>query len=170
MKLYEAMFLFDNNTAHDWATMTGEVDRLFSRIEARPEVVVKFDDRKLAYPIRGRKRGTYVLSYFHSDPTRIGDLERDARLSEYLLRVLVLRCENMTDEKLATLKAHPPEQPLTPYSGDSRRDDRGDFGGGRGGRWERGGDRRREYGDHGGEDRGPGPAVAEADGGDEGGQ
>ncbi len=123
MKRYEAMFLFDNATMHQWSEMEGEVKRLFERIEAKPLVCVKFDERKLAYEIRGRKRGTYVLTYFEADPQRIADLERDARLSEAILRVLVLRAEKLSEEKLAQLQAHPAEQPIQPSSSEGRRGD-----------------------------------------------
>lgn len=125
MKRYEGMFLFDNTTLHQWAEMEAEIKRLIGRIEAELLVCVKFDERRLAYEINGRKRGTYILTYFDADPLRIGELERDARLSESILRLLVLRPENLTEEKLAELKAHPAEQSLQPHSSDSRRDSGG---------------------------------------------
>jgi len=120
LRRYEAMFLFDSAVARDWATVAQEVRRLCDRIAAQLLVCVKFDERKLAYEIRKRKRGTYVLTYFDADPTRIGELERDARLSELILRLLVLRADHMTEEKLAKLRAHNPEVSLCP-SGDGRR-------------------------------------------------
>jgi small subunit ribosomal protein S6 len=121
LKLYEAMFLFDNMAAHEWSDVEQEVKRVFDRIGATQHVCVKFDERRLAFEIEGRKRGTYVLTYFDAEPDRIGDLERDARLSEVILRLMVVRPEGMTEEKLAALKAHPAETPLTPAT-DPRRD------------------------------------------------
>jgi small subunit ribosomal protein S6 len=121
LKRYEGMFLFDNTNVHQWSEMEAEVRRLCDRIGAELLVCVKFDERKLAYEIKGRKRGTYVLTYFDADPVRIADLERDASLSEVLLRTLVLRAEHVSPERLAELKALPPDQPLQPISGDGRR-------------------------------------------------
>lgn len=125
MKRYEGMFLFDSAAGREWPVIDEEVRRLFDRIGAQAQVVCKFDERRLAYEIDKRKRGTYVLTIFDADPTRIGDLERDARLSESILRLLVTRPEGLTDEKLAELKAHPVDQPLTPHVEQRRDDDAG---------------------------------------------
>jgi len=120
LKRYEAMFLFDNAAFKDWSDVESEVRRLCDRIGAQLQVCVKFDERKLAYEIRGRKRGTYVLTYFDAPPQRIADLERDARLSEMILRHLVLRAHKMTDEALAELRKHPADKPLIPHGADGR--------------------------------------------------
>ncbi len=134
MKRYEGMFLFDNAVSHDWPSIEAEIKRLMDRIGATLLVCLKFDERKLAYEIKGRKRGTYVLTYFDAPGEKIGELERDAQLSESVLRVLVLRAEGLSEERLAQLKAHQPDTPLQPISGDGRRHD--EYGGreGRGGR------------------------------------
>jgi small subunit ribosomal protein S6 len=125
LKRYEGMFLFDNTVVHEWSDMEAEVRRLFERVGTEPLVCVKFDERRLAYEIKGRKRGTYVLTYFDANPERITDLERDARLSEVVLRVLVLRADHISEERLAELKAHTPDQPLQPMSSEGRRGDGG---------------------------------------------
>lgn len=127
MKRYEGMFLFDNTALHEWSEMEAEVNRLFDRIQAEPLVCVKFDERKLAYEIKRRKRGTYVLTYFDVDPARIADLERDARLSEVILRMMVLRTDKLSEERLAELKAHTPDQSLQPISSDGRRGEGGPY-------------------------------------------
>ena len=72
MKRYEGMFLFDSAGARDWAAIDQEVRRLLGRISAEPLVCVKFDERKLAYEIKRRKRGTYVLTYFKHNGLRAG--------------------------------------------------------------------------------------------------
>ncbi len=129
MKRYEAMFLFDTAVARDWASIEQEVRRLLSRIGGELLVCVKFDERKLAYEIKRRKRGTYVLTYLDAPPDRIGELERDAQLSETIMRLLVVRADHLSEEKLAQLKAHPPETPLMPLSSDGHRhDDRRGYG------------------------------------------
>lgn len=123
MKRYEGMFLFDTAVARDWPTIEAEVRRLCERIGAELVVCVKFDERKLAFEIKRRKRGTYVLTYFDAPPERIADLERDVQLSEVVLRALILRADNLTEERLAQLRAHPADTPLTPLAGDGRRHD-----------------------------------------------
>ncbi len=125
MKRYEGMFLFDNTNVRQWSEIEAEVRRLCNRIQADLHVCVKFDERKLAYEIKGRKRGTYVLSYFDAEPNRIVDLERDVQLSELILRILVLRADHISEARLAELQAVPPEQPLEPLSGEGRRGEGG---------------------------------------------
>ena len=143
MKRYEGMFLFDNAVAREWVGVEQEVNRLCERIGAELLVCVKFDERKLAYEVQKRKRGTYVLTYFNAPPNRIGDLERDVQLSESVLRVLVLQADGLTEEKLAELKAHQADTPLQPATSERRHDDhdRG-WRGQRGGRPDREGPRR----------------------------
>ncbi len=121
MKRYEGLFLFDNSAAHEWPAVEQEVRRLCDRIGSELQVCLKFDERRLAFEIKGRKRGTYVLTYFDAAPERIVDLERDARLSEMILRALVLRTDKVSAERIAELKAWPADTPLTPVSGDGRR-------------------------------------------------
>jgi small subunit ribosomal protein S6 len=123
LKRYEAMFLFDTAATRDWAAIEEEVRRLCSRLGAELLVCVKFDERKLAYEITRRKRGTYVLAYLDAPSDRIGDLERDIQLSEVILRGLVLRTDRLTEERLAELRAHPAETPIAPPASDGRRHD-----------------------------------------------
>jgi small subunit ribosomal protein S6 len=146
------MFLFDPSVAREWSAIEEEVHRLCNRINAELLVCVKFDERKLAYEIERRKRGTYVLTYFEAEPDRITDLERDAGLSESILRLLVLRADDVPEARINELKVHPPETPLSPQS-EGRRgdDDRGDRDRDRGDR-DRGG-RDRARGSFQGDDR-----------------
>ncbi len=128
MKRYEGMFLFDNAVARDWAAIEQEVHRLCDRIKAELLVCVKFDERKLAYEIQRRKRGTYVLTYFEAPEERITQLERDARLSESVLRLLVLRADHVPEERINELKTRPAETPLQPAGNGRRHDDGPRFG------------------------------------------
>lgn len=99
-KQYEAMFLFDPGFAGDLANAEQEIRRIMDRAEAEIVLCRRWDERKLAYEIAGRKRGVYVLTYFLADPSRIRGLERDVQLSESVLRVLVLRADGLTREHM----------------------------------------------------------------------
>ena len=76
MKRYEGLFLFDSATARDWAAIEGEIRRLMERIGGELLVCAKFDERKLAFEIKRRKRGLYVLTYFDAPATKIGEFGR----------------------------------------------------------------------------------------------
>ncbi|NOT02169.1 MAG: 30S ribosomal protein S6 [Phycisphaerales bacterium] len=100
MNQYEGMFLFDSTFAGDFAKVEEEINRIMTR--ARGEIVLlrKWDERKLAYDIKKRKRGCYVLVYFKAPAESITGLERDARLSEQVLRLLVVRVEGLSQAKM----------------------------------------------------------------------
>lgn len=146
MRRYEALFLFDNNVAYEWPSVEKEVGRLCQRIGAEVLACVKFDERKLSYEIRGRKRGTYVLTYLEAPPAKITELEHDAGLSESVLRLLVLRNDDITQQRIDELKAWPADKPLVPLQ-EQRRDDRDRDGRDRDGRRDdyRDGGRRDDY-------------------------
>ena len=108
---YEGMFLLDAGNP-DFQAASEPVRTILDRNEATTLAIKLWDERRLAYEIKGRRRGLYVLSYFESDPARITEIERDCRLDERVLRVLLLRREGLTQEQV---------QAETPASGGARR-------------------------------------------------
>ncbi len=132
MNTYEVMFLFDPSAGANWETVEGEIDRLMSRAQAEVIVTNRLEERKLAFEIKGRNRGLYVLTYFRADGTRISGLERDIRLSELVLRALILRADGLSEEQMreATLsgvvsrKAPPkPDDAREPTAPDAKTDE-----------------------------------------------
>ena len=100
MNQYDGMFLFDPTFATEFANVEQEVKRLMERIDGEIVLMRKWDERKLAYDIAKRKRGCYVLVYFKAPVSNITALERDARLSEHVLRLLVLKAEGLSAERM----------------------------------------------------------------------
>lgn len=100
MNQYEAMFVFDPTFGAAFEQCETEVGRLMERAHAEILMCKKWDERRLAYRINGRKRGVYVLVYFKSPTESIAPLERDAQLSEHILRLLVLRADGYTAEHM----------------------------------------------------------------------
>lgn len=111
MKQYEAMFLFDPTFGSSFEQCEAEIRRLMERAEAEILICRKWDERRLAYRIKGRKRGVYVLVYFKASPEKITPLERDAQLSEDILRLLVLKAENLSLDDMAAVFRVSGEQP-----------------------------------------------------------
>jgi len=102
MKLYEGLFLVDSaDAAADWAGTVGAVEKVLSRAEAEVVSLKKWDERKLAYDIKGRGRGTYLLAYFKCGTDKITSIERDVQLSEQILRVMILVTERMSEKDIA---------------------------------------------------------------------
>lgn len=107
MNTYEVLFLFDPTFGASWEAVETELNRLMSRAKAEVLLTKRLEDRRLTFEIKGRKRGLYVLTYFKSEGDRISGLERDIRISESILRALILRADELTEEQMrnATLGA-----------------------------------------------------------------
>lgn len=96
-KLYEAMFLVDSAlAADDWDGINDTVKKMLEKAEAEIVSIRKWDERKLAYEIRRKPRGTYILAYFRADGSKISQLERDVVLSEKIMRALILNADQQT--------------------------------------------------------------------------
>lgn len=96
MNQYEAMFVFDPTFGGSFEDCEGAIRRLMERAEAEIMFCRKWDERRLAYKIKGRKRGVYVLVYFKALPGKIPSIERDAQITEEILRLLILRADGIT--------------------------------------------------------------------------
>ncbi len=100
-RTYEGLFLVDSGeAAADWKQVTGAIETILSRSESEVISLRKWDDRRLAYEINKKNRGTFILVYFDCDPDRISSMERDVQLSEKVIRVLILRTDRMTAEMM----------------------------------------------------------------------
>lgn len=99
-KLYEAMFLVNAEQATDWEGINKTIKKILKRSKAEIVSIKKWDERKLAYEIKGQDRGTYILCYFKADAEKIQDIERDVHLSEQLMRVLILNAEARDKEDI----------------------------------------------------------------------
>ncbi|MFP4106332.1 MAG: 30S ribosomal protein S6 [Phycisphaerae bacterium] len=98
-RTYEGMFLLDaGNPNADEAV--APVRNVLARSDAEVVSLKPWDERKLAYEIKGRRRGLYVLTYFKADPEKVKDIERDVQLDEKVLRVLILKVDDLTDEMI----------------------------------------------------------------------
>jgi len=94
------MFLLDPAVLTDWESVQKEVFRILERAGAEVVACSRWDERRLAYEIKGRKRGVYALTYFKADPEKITGIERDVTLSESALRCLILRVDHMTEDEM----------------------------------------------------------------------
>ena len=100
-KLYEGMFLVDSAQAADWDGTTTTIKNILKKADAEIVDMKKWDDRRLAYEIDRKIRGTYILCYFKVDAEKIQDIEKAVQLSERIMRVLILSTDQMTAEDMA---------------------------------------------------------------------
>jgi small subunit ribosomal protein S6 len=106
---YEAMFLLGPQAATEPEAAINLCRGIIERHGGKIMVIKKWDERKLAYPIGGQKRGTYVLSYFKGPGSAVVPIERDVSLSEEVLRVLVSRADHLNKDEMEAAQPQPPQ-------------------------------------------------------------
>lgn len=100
-RLYEALFLVDSAQAtSDWDGTVKAIETMLERANADVLSIRKWDERKLAYDINKKNRGTYFLAFFKAPTAKIVGLERDVQLSEIVMRFLILRGDHLTVEDM----------------------------------------------------------------------
>ncbi len=102
--IYEGMFILDSGRyGRDPEGVSGQISKVVQ--EAGGEVLVSrlWEERRLAYPIRGQRKGTYWLAYFRLDPENVAGVRQRFRLSDSVLRMLMLK---VNPKIVDTLVAH----------------------------------------------------------------
>ncbi len=99
MNTYECMVLLDNREVKQgWEPLKQAVTGLFEKCDAEILSARHWSERRLAYPIKGQIRGTYLLVYYKGDPERNTPLRRELELSETVLRYMISTCEEIPAE------------------------------------------------------------------------
>ena len=89
---YEGMFILDSaKTAVSWDDAVAQVHTILSKHQADIVATRHWDERRLAYPVEGHKKGTYLLTFFRADGSVLKEIEADCRLSDLILRDLILK-------------------------------------------------------------------------------
>jgi small subunit ribosomal protein S6 len=91
--VYEGLFIFDPGIyAKEADEVSSQVASIVEQLGGEVLLGRLWDERKLAYPIDGHRRGTYWLAYFRIDPSSIKDLTRQFQLrkSGGIIRFLIL--------------------------------------------------------------------------------
>ena len=102
MRLYESMFVVDNARVKDNADgVINELKAMIARAGGEVVNIAKWDERRLAYAIKRKRRGLYVLSHWNGPPEAPAGIERACQLSEVVLRVL-----NLVDEDGPEIKKY----------------------------------------------------------------
>jgi len=104
--VYECMFLLDTSkVAGDVANADKQLRTIFERNNAEVLISRPWDERRLTYPIRNQKKGLYYLTYFSAEGKCLTGIESDCRLSEIILRQMILKIDpKMVEQMLAIAK------------------------------------------------------------------
>jgi small subunit ribosomal protein S6 len=87
---YECLFLLDSTkTSSNLDAAKSQLHAMLEKYGAEILASRPWDDRRLAYPIKGHKKGQYYLIAYKADSLKITEMEHDFRLCEIILRHLV---------------------------------------------------------------------------------
>jgi len=140
---YEAMFLLGTAATAEPEKGVETCRGIIERHGGQIMVIKKWDERKLAYEISGQKRGTYVISFFTAPGAAVAAIERDVKLSEEVLRVLVLKADHLNIDEMKAVEPQPIQVREERPSWDRPPMGMGDDRGPRPSNFERGADRNR---------------------------
>jgi small subunit ribosomal protein S6 len=96
LREYELMYLLSPELPED--EMTAATERVSSLITNRGGEITKADTwgrRRLAYPIRRHMDGYYTVLRFNFEPGQTVDLDRNLRLTEQVLRHIIVHAEDV---------------------------------------------------------------------------
>ncbi|MCS7304635.1 MAG: 30S ribosomal protein S6 [Thermoguttaceae bacterium] len=92
--VYEGLFIFDPiRYAREPDVLSRQITQMIE--SAGGEVLVSrlWEERRLAYPIKGHRKGTYWLTYFRVDSSRLQEVHRASRLNEAILRFMFVKVD-----------------------------------------------------------------------------
>lgn len=105
---YEAVYIFDS--ALEEPAITEKLNRFHALIQQPGEDTIKVNHwgkRTLAYPIKKRETGYYVVANFEAQASKLPEFERAIKLDDGVLRFLVVVNEHdytpsrdLTDRKM----------------------------------------------------------------------
>ena len=124
-QIYEGMYLLDNAAVREgWDTAKSIVTATLEKYGATILSARRWDERRLSYPIKGKNRATYLLTYYNIPGDSIPAMRRDFELNESVLRSLELAVEEIPESEAEHVTAEGAEDFKVPTPPD---DDHIDF-------------------------------------------
>lgn len=94
VNVYEGMYILDSNRySRDQTGVSGQIPEMVQKLGGEMLASRLWEERRLAYPIDGHRKGTYWLTYFKLDSTKLTDLNRQCQLSDSIVRTLFLKVD-----------------------------------------------------------------------------
>ena len=102
--VYECMFLLDTSkVAGDVPAAAKQLHTILEKHQAEILASRPWDERRLAFPVEGQKKGLYYLTYFRTESKNLKPIEQDIALNETVLRNLVLKIDPKMVDTMLTL-------------------------------------------------------------------
>lgn len=113
MRIYETMLVLDPEMSKE--QVDGFTEKLKQSLGDRGAEVLRVEEwgvKTLAYAIKKKDKGYYLIFYLKGDEALVADMERNLRLMEEVLRYLTVKREE--EEIAAAPQETEPEQPEEP--------------------------------------------------------
>lgn len=92
--VYETLFILDSNKyARDPGGTAATIPAIIEKLGGEILANRLWNEQKLAYSIKGHRKGTYWLTYFRLDSQKLVEFDRQCHLNEAILRNLTLVVE-----------------------------------------------------------------------------
>jgi small subunit ribosomal protein S6 len=92
--VYECLFILDSNRyARDPNGVAGAIPKMVEDLEGEVLANRLWSEQRLAYPIKGNRKGTYWLTYFRMESEKLTNFNRACQLNDNILRHLVIHVD-----------------------------------------------------------------------------
>jgi small subunit ribosomal protein S6 len=108
------MFILDSNRySRDAAGVVATIPSTVQQLGGEVLASRLWEERRLAYPIKGHRKGTYWLTYFRLDGDKVTDLTRQFQLNDGVVRSLFLKIDPRIADTMVqhALTGGPPVKP-----------------------------------------------------------
>jgi small subunit ribosomal protein S6 len=90
--VYEGLFILDSNKfARDRENLTRDVEGLVGAAGGELLVSRLWEERRLAFPIKGQRKGSYWLMYFRMPTQQLKELTRACEIHDPILRQMFVK-------------------------------------------------------------------------------
>ena len=114
--VYEGMFILEpNRFGRDPETVSGQIPAMIEKLGGEMLVSRLWEERRLAYAIKGQRKGAYWLTYFRLDGDRLAELRGQCQITDDVVRVLFLKIDPRIVD---TLVAHALSAPVPAVTGE----------------------------------------------------
>jgi small subunit ribosomal protein S6 len=109
MRKYETIFILDPDLEEEQTQSAIEkVKGIITQTNGEIQKVEDWGKRKLAYEVKKKSKGHYILIHFLGTPALLSELERNFRVMDAVIKFQSVRL----DERLASVSEGPlPEEP-----------------------------------------------------------
>jgi small subunit ribosomal protein S6 len=94
VNVYDGMFILDaGRYGRDPEGLSGQLTKMIQELGGEILVSRLWEERRLAYPINGQRKGVYWLTYFRLQGDRLGALRQRFQLNDSILRMLFVKVD-----------------------------------------------------------------------------